>query len=142
MAEREGFEPSVGRTYGGFQDRCLRPLSHLSDEMPSIIICSFKLKNQAKTVSKHYPGGEDYTNVRPQAWQNELLLGNQHDAKAKIVDLEIRVATETIRNTAVLGAAEPAAAADDVQLAFRAKRIHDTVAIGVRQDFALPFAGI
>ena len=45
---------------------------------------------------------------------NELLLGYQHDAQAKIVDLEIRVAAEAIRDTAVLGAAEPTAAADDV----------------------------
>ena len=73
---------------------------------------------------------------------NELLLGNQHDAQAKIIDLEIRIAAEAIRNTAVLGTAEPTATADDVQLAFRAERIHDAVTVSIRQDFVLPFAGV
>ena len=30
MAERVGFEPTVGDTYAGFQDRYLQPLGHLS----------------------------------------------------------------------------------------------------------------
>ena len=31
MAERQGFEPWEGVTFAGFQDRCFRPLSHLSE---------------------------------------------------------------------------------------------------------------
>ena len=30
MAERVGFEPTVGDAYAGFQDRYLQPLGHLS----------------------------------------------------------------------------------------------------------------
>ena len=30
MAERVGFEPTEGWALGGFQDRCLKPLGHLS----------------------------------------------------------------------------------------------------------------
>ena len=30
MAVRVGFEPTVRRTYAGFQDQCFRPLSHLT----------------------------------------------------------------------------------------------------------------
>ena len=30
MAERAGFEPAARRPRGGFQDRCLKPLDHLS----------------------------------------------------------------------------------------------------------------
>ena len=30
MAERVGFEPTVGGAYAGFQDRYLQPLGHLS----------------------------------------------------------------------------------------------------------------
>ena len=71
-----------------------------------------------------------------------LLLGDKHDAQAKIVDLEIRVAAEAVGDSAVLRAAEPAAATDDVKLAFRADRIHDAVAIRIRDDFVLPFAGV
>ena len=32
MAEREGFEPSVGISYARFPGVCLKPLSHLSTE--------------------------------------------------------------------------------------------------------------
>lgn len=31
MAERVGFEPTVGGAYAGFQDRYLQPLGHLSN---------------------------------------------------------------------------------------------------------------
>ncbi len=29
-ADGEGFEPTVGRPYSGFQDRCIKPLCHPS----------------------------------------------------------------------------------------------------------------
>ena len=52
------------------------------------------------------------------------------------------MATKAIGDTAILGTAEPATAANDVEVAFRADRIHDAVAIGLSQDFVFPFAGI
>jgi hypothetical protein len=32
-----GFEPTVGDAYGGFQDRCLKPLGHPSIKMSLLV---------------------------------------------------------------------------------------------------------
>jgi hypothetical protein len=37
VADRVGFEPTVCRAYAGFQDRCLRPLDHLSADGVELI---------------------------------------------------------------------------------------------------------
>ena len=71
-----------------------------------------------------------------------LLLRYQHDAKPKIMDLEIGVAAKAIGDATVLRAAEPTAAADDAKLAFGTEWIHDAVAIRVRQHFVFPFTRI
>ena len=54
MAVRVGFEPTVRRTYAGFQDQCFRPLSHLTKkELLDNIKNLIKITRTDNTQSKN-----------------------------------------------------------------------------------------
>ena len=58
------------------------------------------------------------------------------------MDFEIGVSAEALGDTAVRGAAEPAAATEDVQVSHRGKRVRHVVGVSVCDDLLIPLTAV